>query len=218
VSKKAQDHFIQITGPSDSIVIYNGVDTEFYNPNLEKPFKKGEPELIFVSVLRKYKRAEDLVDAMPILIKKYPKAHLQIVGGGEQYKKIKEMVREKHLEEYVEIAGVVDDERYSSSDIFVSASTHEHCPVPPFEAMASGKPLVLSSLDSHKEILGLSHAGLTYRLSEKEDLCQKIDEAYQKKDVFSENALQFAKEYDWLKITKQVEIIYEQILEKNLES
>jgi glycosyltransferase involved in cell wall biosynthesis len=215
VSQKAQNHLEEWAGKCDTIVIYNGSDTNFYNPNLPKPYKKGEPQLLFVSVLRRYKNTGMLIDAMPELLKKYPKAHLQIVGAGEDYDRLKEKIKHLGLESNIEMAGRVTDEelrlRYSSCDLYISASTNEHCPVPTFEAMACGKPLVLSELESHIEIVNASKAGLTFSFSDSSDICRKIDEVYKNEKTYSENALKFSRNYDWSNICKQVADVYDQI-------
>ena len=215
VSYKALNHFKELAGECDAIVIYNGVDTEFYNPNLPAPYKKGNPQLLFVSVLRKYKKTGILIDAIPELLKKYPNVHLQIVGNGEDYENMKNKINEMNLENNVEMLGKISDEelklRYSSCDLYVSASTHEHCPVPPFEAMGCGKPLVLSDLEGHNEILNLSKAGLKFSFTDKTDICKKIEDVFENKSLFSANALACAKKYDWSNICKQVAHVYEQL-------
>ncbi|MEM3065376.1 MAG: glycosyltransferase family 4 protein [Candidatus Nitrosotenuis sp.] len=214
VSKKAQNHFDHWTGPSDAVVIYNGVDTNFYHPNLDKTYKKGSPQLLFVSVLRKYKRASDLVNAMPILLKKYPNAHLQIVGDGEEFSRLKELIKSKKLENSVEMTGRISDEelryRYASCDIYVSASTNEHCPVPVFEAMACGKPLVLSKLESHEEILLASQAGMAF--SNAEDFCDKVDRVFKDKNRYGHEAVSFAARHDWSHIAEQVADVYAKLI------
>ncbi len=215
VSQKARNHLESIVGKCDATVIYNGVDTSFYNPELSTPYRKGEPQLLFVSVLRPYKKTGIIIDAMPELLKKYPKAHLQIVGDGEDYPRLKQKIKDLGLEKSVEMTGKISDEelrlRYSSSDMYVSASTNEHCPVPPFESMACGKPIVLSDLESHREILNASHAGLTFSSTDPLDICRKIEEVYENRKSFSELALQYAKKHDWLDICKQVAQVYEQV-------
>ncbi|SVB13793.1 uncharacterized protein METZ01_LOCUS166647, partial [marine metagenome] len=162
VSKKASHHLEEWAGKCDDVVIYNGVDTKFFHPGLEQPYRKGSPQLLFVSVLRRYKKTVDLINAMPELLKMYPKAHLQIVGNGEDFSRLQNIIKEKNLEKNIEMTGRIDDEelrlRYASCDMYVSASTNEHCPVPTFEAMACGKPLVLSELESHMEIINVSKA------------------------------------------------------------
>lgn len=219
VSNKALNHLKEWAGNCDTTVIYNGVDTEFYHQNLEKPYQKGSPQLLFVSVLRKYKKTSDLINAMPKLLKKYPQAHLQIVGSGEDFDRLKNIIQEKNLEESVEMTGRINDDelrlRYASCDVYVSASTNEHCPVPTFEAMACGKPLVLSKLESHIEILNDSKAGLIFSFSDNDDLCEKIHSVFQDKTNFGKNAKVFADKHNLEKFCKRVEKVYDDILCKN---
>ena len=67
------------------------------------------------------------------------------------------------LEKNVELTGRIDSDelkfRYSSCDVYVSASTFEVCPVPTLEAMACGKPLVLFDIEPHREMIEISNAG-----------------------------------------------------------
>lgn len=216
VSNKALNHLKEWAGDCDTTVIYNGVNTDFYHLNLEKKFQKGSPQLLFVSVLRKYKKTSDLINAMPQLLKKYPQAHLQIVGNGKDFDRLKNIIQEKNLTKSIEMTGRINDDelrlRYASCDIYVSASTNEHCPVPTFEAMACGKPLVLSKLESHIEILDDSKAGLTFTFSDNDDLCDKIDKVFQNKIDFGTNATKFAKEHDLEKFCKRVEEVYDNVL------
>ena len=118
VSNKALNHLKKWAGDCDATVIYNGVNTDFYHPNLEKPYQKGSPQLLFVSVLRKYKKTSDLINVMPKLLKKYPQAHLQIVGNGEDFDRLKKIIQKKNLEKSVEMTGRINDEelrlRYAS--------------------------------------------------------------------------------------------------------
>jgi len=216
VSKKASHHLEEWAGKCDDVVIYNGVDTKFFHPGLEQPYRKGSPQLLFVSVLRKYKKTVDLIDAMPELLKTYPKAHLQIVGNGEDFSRLQNIIKKKNLEKNIEMTGRIDDEelrlRYASCDMYVSASTNEHCPVPTFEAMACGRPLVLSELESHMEIINVSKAGLAFSFSDNHDLCQKIINVYENKEVFGKDALKFVQNHSLQEFSKRVEEIYNKIL------
>ena len=216
VSKKASHHLEEWAGKCDDVVIYNGVDTKFFHPGLEQPYRKGSPQLLFVSVLRKYKKTVDLISAMPELLKTYPKAHLQIVGNGEDFSRLQNIIKEKNLEKNIEMTGRIDDEelrlRYASCDMYVSASTNEHCPVPTFEAMACGRPLVLSELESHMEIINVSKAGLAFSFSDNHDLCQKIINVYENKEVFGKDAIKFVQNHSLQEFSKRVEEIYNKIL------
>ena len=134
----------------------------------------------------------------------------------KDYQNMKNKIKEMQLEDYVKMLGKISNEelklRYSSCDLYISASTHEHCPVPPFEAMGCGKPLVLSDLEGHNEILNLSKAGLKFNLNDKNDICKKIEEVYENRITFGANALDCAKKFDWSNICKQVAQVYQELL------
>ncbi|HET6458484.1 MAG TPA: glycosyltransferase family 4 protein [Nitrosopumilaceae archaeon] len=217
VSNAAVSQIRRIVGDISTEIVYNGVDTNFYKPDLVRPYKKGDPQLLFVSALRRYKNTEAIIKTMPILLKKYPNAHLQIVGDGEDYGRLKKIVENEQLQEKIELTGKITDQeelrlRYTSCDLYVSASKIEACPVPPFEAMASGKPIVLYDIDAHREIVNLSKAGVVFSSQNEEEICDKIVYAYQNKDHLSNMARKFAEDHDWATTCKQIVSIYEKIL------
>lgn len=215
VSKTGIDQIEKMIGPISAEVIYNGADTDFFNINLPRTFKKGNPQLLFVSALHKYKNAGILINAMPEILKKFPYAHLQIVGDGEDLLRLNELIKKSNLEKKVELAGKVDNDelrlRYSSCDIYLSASTFEVCPVPTIEAMSSGKPLVLYDIKPHREMIESSMAGVIFSNLDKKEICDRINEVVEKNHQYSKAARIFAEKHDWKNICKQVAKIYEEI-------
>jgi len=208
VSQAGINQMKKMIGEISAKVIYNGVDTNFYNPELPESYKKGTPQLLFVSALRSYKKASLLIKYMPKLLKKYPNAHLQIVGDGEEKPSLDNLVKKLKLEKTIELTGRVENDelkiRYSSCDVYVSASTFEVCPVPTLEAMACGKPLVLFDIEPHREIINISNAGKIFSFEKNSDFLEILDEVYKNKDSFKKNALTFAKSHDWKSITSQL--------------
>jgi len=214
VSKTGVEQIEKMIGPTSVEVIYNGADTDFFKPNLSDSFRKGEPQLLFVSTLHKYKNAGVLIESMPEILKKFSNAHLQIVGTGKDVPRLKKLISNNKLENKVELAGkITDDElrlRYSSCDIYVSASTFEVCPVPTLEAMSSGKPLVLYDIKPHREIIESSSAGTVFSSLDKKEICEQIIYVFNKKKQYSLAARNFAKKHDWKNICKQVIKIYDE--------
>ena len=208
VSQAGINQMKKMIGDISAEVIYNGVDTNFYNSELPQPYKKGDPQLLFVSALRPYKKASLLIGYIPKLLKKYPNTHLQIVGIGEEKISLENLVKKLKLENFIELTGKIDNEelklRYSSCDVYVSASTFEVCPVPTLEAMACGKPLVLFDIESHQEIINISNAGKIFSLDKNSNFISILDEVYQNKDLYKKFALKFIKSHDWKSITKQL--------------
>ena len=216
VSHSSASKIKQLIGNIPLNVIYNGVDIDFYNPKLPLTFKKGSPQLLFVSGLRKYKNTKTLISIMPKLLQKFPNAHLQIVGDGNEYENLKILVKDKKLETKVELTGKIIDEeelrlRYSSCDLYISASSLEACPVPPFEAMSCGKPLVLYGIDSHKEIIEASHAGLVFHLLNEEEICKKIQKVFENRFHFGQEGRNFVIKHSWLNVSKLLINLYENI-------
>ena len=208
VSQAGIQQMQRMIGKISATVIYNGVNTDFYHPNLPRPYKKGSPQLLFVSALRPYKNTSVLINEMAKLIKKYPQAHLQIVGTGEDAPYLKDLVQKMKLQNSVELTGRIDDDelklRYSSCDIYVSASTFEVCPVPTLEAMACGKPLVLFDIEPHQEIIKISKAGKIFSFEKNSDFVSTFESVYQNRENFKSSALEFVKTHDWKSITKQL--------------
>lgn len=212
----ASEQLINIVGQIPRDVIYNAVDTNFFHPNLPKNFKKGDPQLVFVSNLYPTKNVLQIIHMMPKIIEFYPEAHLQIVGNGKEFQNAKNLIKKKKLEKNVELVGSVSEDekrlRLASSDIYVSASKYEALPLSPLEAMACGKPVVLSDIPPHKEIVSFSKAGSTFSLLSENDLTKKIQEVYEKRLSLSSVARNFAEEHDWPSACKKLDKIYEELL------
>ena len=198
-------------------IILTGVDYNFYNDNKSKQFNNGTPQLIFVGGLRGYKKIDELVNAMPKLLLKYPKANLQIIGEGSESLKLSKIINEKKLDESVKLIGKQDKQqislRLSSADIYVSASRFETFALPSLEAMASGLPVVLSEHPAHRELIERSSAGKIFSYENTSELCMKIEEVFENKEDFSIKAKNFAMNNDWDYVTKQIVEVYQEVFD-----
>tara|TARA_B100000678_G_scaffold201608_1_gene169542 strand:+ start:1 stop:960 length:960 start_codon:yes stop_codon:yes gene_type:complete len=198
-------------------VILTGVDYNFYNDNKSKQFNNGTPQLIFVGGLRGYKKIDELINAMPKLLLKYPKANLQIIGEGPESLKLSKIINEKKLDGSVELIGKQDKQqislRLSSADIYVSASRFETFALPSLEAMASGLPVVLSEHPAHRELIERSSAGKIFPYGNASELCMKIEEIFENKEDFSIKAKNFAMNNDWDYVTRQIIEVYQEVFD-----
>ncbi len=192
VSKTGITQMRKLIPDIKSDVLYNGVNIEYFNLNSPNLKKKGEPQLLFVSSLRPYKKSIFLLEQMSEILKIFPDAHLQIIGEGDDYNKLKDLIKLKSIEKHVELVGKISQSElpkwYSTCDVYVSASTFEVCPVPPLEAMACGKPVVLFDIESHREILERSNAGIIFSNNPNNDYAIKIKQVYEKREILGINA------------------------------
>lgn len=197
-------------------VIYLGVDTKYFNTDLKRGIVKGEPQLLFVGVLYPHKNVEMLIDSMHHILEKFPKAHLQIVGNGSEYLNLKQKIKKEQLESNIELLGNIEKEklrdRYSSCDVYVTASRHEMLDLPAIEAMSCGKPVVLSDIPVHKEIIEKSKGGKIFQISDKKSLSIMIEKCIENSKEIVKNGRKFAEENDWTNVSKKVAMIYNELL------
>ena len=125
-------------------VIPNGVDTEEFAP--AEAFTAPGPRLICVSRLIERKGIDYLIRAMPAVIERHPRATLSILGEGNIKEQLDELVRSMGLSEAVSLPGRVAHEdlpaRYREADVFVLPSKNEGMSNTVLEAVASGLPVV----------------------------------------------------------------------------
>jgi glycosyltransferase involved in cell wall biosynthesis len=197
-------------------VLYNGVDTEFYNSNLPRPYRSGDPQLLFVGNLYKYKKVPRILQELPNIIKSFPNLHFQIVGAGEDSKNISEEINRRKLDKHVEVVGSVTNQdlrlRYSSADIYVSASTFETLGMPLLESMACGRPVLVSNIPAHRELVNASNAGLEFSLSDTHGLENGLNEILKNKIKYSRAAIRFAKKNDWSKVCARLSQVYQELM------
>lgn len=202
--------------PEKIHVIYNGVNSAFFNPELENKFRKGNPQFLFVGNLYAHKNVEEILFALKRLTKEYPKAHLQIIGNGILYERLKSIIAKLRLENNVELVGRVSSldlpYYYASCDVYVTASRWELFGLPLLEAMACGKPVVASSIPSHMELLTQSNAGETYTLGNVSSLHTKMMQTYEDSKNYKETAINFAKEHDWSLVAYNLLKLYDSLV------
>jgi glycosyltransferase involved in cell wall biosynthesis len=217
ISNSALNDFIDTAGKISADIIYNGVDTDFYNTVLPRPYIKGDPQLLFVGNLYPHKNIKRIINSMPNILQLYPNAHLQVVGCGDDYQTLKYKVKEKKLDDRIELIGSTSDNdlrlRYSSCDVYISASMWEMFALPPLEAMACGKPMLLSNIPVHRELVEASNAGKIFSLEDgRNNISDSIKEVYDNRQSLGSAARKFALKCDWSIACKKVSRIYEEIM------
>lgn len=97
-SASTRDDLTTFGIPKKNIALFTiGMDHSRYT----KGKKSLTPLFIFVARLVRMKRPELCVEAMEIIVKKFPLAQLAIVGYGPLEKKLQEMIKQKNLQKNV---------------------------------------------------------------------------------------------------------------------
>ena len=84
--------------------------------------------------------------------------------------------------------------------------------LPALEAMACGKPVLLSDIPVHKELLEGSHAGLMFSLSDTSNIQNMIKQIYENWKDLSSAARKSAEKYDWSIACEKLARIYNRII------
>jgi glycogen(starch) synthase len=162
VSGAMQDDLVRHGWPQAKInVVWNGVDPDEYDP---KRCKKDEisrirqnygiPDdwkmLLFLGRLTWVKSVKNLVQAMPLVLKDYPKTKLVILGKGEQQSNIVEMANRLGVKDNIvyRFDFVPENERilhYAAADVCIFPSVYEPFGIVSLEAMSMAKPVVVGA-------------------------------------------------------------------------
>ncbi|MDH3574368.1 MAG: glycosyltransferase family 4 protein [Desulfobacteraceae bacterium] len=207
------------------IEIPNGVDTQAFRPAEKKTELMirygliGKKVILFVGNLLPVKGLHLLIDALSKIEDK--NVVLLIVGGGYGEAEYKKQVKEKGLEDRVIFSGHQSPDKnlpayYNLSDFLVLPSTHsESFGLVILEAMASGKPAIVSSLPGPSQLIKDGEDGLIARVGDTEDLKNKIEYLLHRKDICSRmghaGRQKVLGNYSWGKIGERLERIFVEI-------
>ena len=103
-----------------------------------------------------------LVEAMSAVRKEFPRTVLLIVGDGPAGNELRELVKQRGIEDRVIFAGSRGDVpvMLAAMDIFVFPSLWEGLPNSLVEAMAAGKAIIATDIKPNREVLGSENAGV----------------------------------------------------------
>ncbi len=159
ISHFTKKKLIEIGIPEKKIVvIHPGVDPVKFNPRLDpSPIKKkynleGKKVILTASRLAKHKGHQNVLKALPQVLKRVPNLVYLIIGEGEEEEALRKMVKDLKLEERVVFAGEIAEELplyYAACDLFIMPSYEikergdaEGFGIVYLEANACGKPVI----------------------------------------------------------------------------
>lgn len=193
-----------------------------------------ENSRILLAVGRNHKKKgfDVLIRAMSLVASKVPNTYLVIVGPGCE--SLKPLMRSLNLNGRVFLPGRVPKksqfdpmdfqspvpelvEYYLACDVFVLPSYIESFGIVTLEAMAAGKPLVLTRLDGNRDASGVAADGDNAFLVEPGDwrqMAAKLVELLQSEQLCEQmgaRSLQLIADYDWPKVACRYIRLYEEL-------
>lgn len=199
-----------------------GVDENRYFPvskeeklRLRKEMGFGENQklLLCVGELLPNKNQKMAIHAMSKIVKRYPDAILFIAGNGPEKENLEHEIKQCGLENNVIMLGYCThlQDYQHIIDVLVACSYREGLPLNIVESMLSGNPVVASINRGHKELIHNSENGYLVSRDDSESMADRVlglfsDEG--KAEMLSKNAYDFAMDYCFTSVEKELEDIY----------
>jgi len=148
--------------PSDKVTVFPwGVDLTNYRPVdgpsviRERLGWQSNDVLIMNRQFEPIYGIEYFLGALPAVIRNCPKVRILMIGKGSLEEKLRSIVRQEKLSDYVCFAGIVDDrdmsQHLNAADIYVTTSLSDGTSASMLEAMACGLPVVVSDAPAYFE-------------------------------------------------------------------
>ncbi len=147
--------------PRSTTKIPNAVDTQHYRPD-QPPFRLrgagGNPAVLSVGRLAPNKDYDTLIEAMDTVHAKFPDARATVLGRGPLDQTLQEHINARGLKDVVRLEDAyIDDDDfpgiYPAFDIYTQPSRVEPMALSALEAMASGLPVIASSVGGMTEVV-----------------------------------------------------------------
>ena len=132
-------------------------DAEVSREDIRREISGEEQRLVllFVGELSDRKNSEYLIEKMPEVLEKEPKAELWLVGEGDKRESLELLAEGLGVSHRVKLLGRKNNvfDYLRAADIYVSASKSEGLPFNIVEALGAGLPVVASSVKGQIDIL-----------------------------------------------------------------
>ncbi len=210
-------------------VIHNGVDIKKFQPPIDKRKVKMElgfnpDDLAIVSVGRLYARKGlfTLIESMPAVIKRFPTAKFIISGKGQSDEMHKLIAHAEKLgvKNNIIFTGYYPDKKlpllYQAADVFAFSTFYEHHPFAVLEALATGLPVVTTTVGGIPETIESSKNGFLVKPFNSKAFSEKILYLLEHPAFAAEMGTLARKtiveNYDWHIVVKDAMKVYDEAL------
>ncbi len=187
---------------------------------LRRSLGVAEGALLFgiVGRLSEQKGHRYLLEAMARVFPKASSAWLLVVGDGDRMDSLRSQATDLGIAERVVFAGHRSDVPtvLAALDVFCISSTYEGTPLALFEAMAAGKCIVSTAVDGCREVLEDGVTALLTPAADPDRLAGALLRATQDAGLrarLADNARAASVRYDIRECVRQMEALYDEVLE-----
>lgn len=205
----------------DYSVVHNGVDLERFCPAPARQYSTDRIRCLAVARLVERKGLRDLIRALALLER--GRFVLEIVGDGPDETALRALVAQHGLTDVVEFRGALDRtavaSRYRAADLFTLPSSAEAFGNVFAEALASGLPIVGTSVGGIPELVQHEVNGLLVPPNEPAALAEAIralaDDPARRRAMALRNRQKAEATLDWTQVTARYLSVYRGVQRKH---
>ncbi|MBI4267438.1 MAG: glycosyltransferase family 4 protein [Chloroflexi bacterium] len=172
------------TDPTKIRLVYNGIDTQRFNPRRVQGFRSragipdNVPVVISTRSLRPVYNVEMLIKAIPLVLREKPETRFLIIGDGEQKEQLSKLAGSLGVSNNIQFLGWAahDDipDYLSAADVYVSTSLSDSTSLSLQEAMACELAPVVTDLPANREWVKNGENGWLVPVNDVEAFANKI--------------------------------------------
>lgn len=235
LAELTQLRFLYQANQSKLVIIPPGVDVSHFYPipsdeaKLYVGLKPDDRMVLFVGRIEPLKGVDTLIQAMScVQLNEERPVHLAIIGGdpaaspqemSAEMARLQKLCDDLAVGQTVVFLGKRDQDKlpyyYSAAELLVMPSHYESFGMVALEAMACGTPVIASEVGGLAYLVKDGETGFTIPDQEPEALCEKISWLLRDHDLhatMSQHAVEYAQDYAWEKIARQIVEIYKDLL------
>jgi glycosyltransferase involved in cell wall biosynthesis len=183
--------------PADKgiFVRFPGIDTSRYRPRpevrarvrAELGVEEDASLIAAVSHLKRSKGVDYLVRAFADVLPEHGKAVLVVVGNGPEREALEEQVQLQGMADKVRFVGHREDvpEILAASDLFVCPSLLEGGCASALEAMAVGKPMIITPVGMARELVPRSESGVVVAPADSHAIANGMRQVFAQRDQWA---------------------------------
>ncbi len=203
-----------------------GVNTDKFSPatpaeKAEMRASLGIPDDGFLSVYAAEfiprKNHIFLLEALKKLRSENINLRFAFLGQGKLMEEIKQKTTEMGLSDFVQFFGYRRDAEkfYAAADMVAAPGSQEGLPVHLLEAMASGLPVIATSIRGHVDLIENGKNGLLYNYNDMDAFCMAVKRIIgdsQLREKFGRNNIEDVKKYSVEKAVNNMAEIYKTVM------
>ena len=222
--RKGDNHlFKELDVPLEKVIsIPNGFDHKTFLPissdQCRRELSLPEERKILLNVGNMFSPVKGhrfFIEAMSQVVRARNDVLGIIVGSGKLEAELRNLIRELHLEDHVRLVGSKPHNQIplwiNACDVFILPSLNEGNPTVMFEVLGCGKPFVGSNVGGVPGVIISEDFGLLVEPGDPDALASRILLALDR-EWDSEAILQYAAQYSWEAIGKEVADVYLKLL------